>query len=145
MHGKLRVAWYTCIENAIILTRFKRFPLIIDPSGQATDFLLRKNDNEKIKITSFLDSSFMKHLESSLRFGTTLLVQDVENIDPILNPVLNREFQKTGGRVLIRLGDQDIDFSPSFSYLTTEIRFSNSHPTSVAVLLLSTSQSPRQA
>jgi dynein heavy chain 1 len=49
-----------------------------------------------------------------------LLVQDVENIDPILNPVLNKEFHKTGGRVLIRLGDEDIDFSPSFlMFMTT--------------------------
>lgn len=43
-----------------------------------------------------------------------MLVQDVENYDPILNPVLNREVKKTGGRILITLGGQDIDFSPSF-------------------------------
>jgi dynein heavy chain 1 len=41
-------------------------------------------------------------------------LQDVENYDPILNPVLNRELRRTGGRVLITLGDQDIDLSPSF-------------------------------
>lgn len=41
-------------------------------------------------------------------------VKDVENYDPILNPVLNREVRRTGGRVLISLGDQDIDLSPSF-------------------------------
>lgn len=41
-------------------------------------------------------------------------MQDVENYDPILNPVLNRELRRTGGRVLITLGDQDIDLSPSF-------------------------------
>jgi dynein heavy chain 1 len=35
-----------------------------------------------------------------------LLVQDVENYDPILNPVLNKELKRTGGRVLITLGDQ---------------------------------------
>ena len=40
--------------------------------------------------------------------------QDVESYDPILNPVLNREVRRTGGRVLITLGDQDIDLSPSF-------------------------------
>lgn len=46
--------------------------------------------------------------------------QDVENYDPILNPVLNRELRRTGGRVLISLGDQDIDLSPSFTiFLTT--------------------------
>ena len=42
------------------------------------------------------------------------ILQDVESYDPILNPVLNREVRRTGGRVLISLGDQDIDLSPSF-------------------------------
>ena len=47
-------------------------------------------------------------------------MQDVENYDPILNPVLNRELRRTGGRVLITLGDQDIDLSPSFTiFLST--------------------------
>lgn len=59
-------------------------------------------------------SNFRKNLESALRFGNSLLVQDVESYDPILNPVLNREVKRTGGRILIRLGDQDIDLSPSF-------------------------------
>jgi dynein heavy chain 1 len=40
--------------------------------------------------TSFLDAAFMKNLESALRFGNPLLVQDVEHIDPVLNPVLNK-------------------------------------------------------
>lgn len=38
----------------------------------------------------------------------------MESYDPVLNPVLNREVRRTGGRVLITLGDQDIDLSPSF-------------------------------
>ncbi|PKU28221.1 cytoplasmic dynein 1 heavy chain 1 [Limosa lapponica baueri] len=42
------------------------------------------------------------------------IAQDVESYDPVLNPVLNREVRRTGGRVLITLGDQDIDLSPSF-------------------------------
>lgn len=103
-----------CTENAIMLKRFNRFPLIIDPSGQATRYLLSEYDQKRITKTSFLDDSFRKNLESALRFGNPLLVQDVENYDPILNPVLNREVRKTGGRVLITLGDQDIDLSPSF-------------------------------
>ena len=46
--------------------------------------------------------------------------QDVESYDPILNPVLNRELRRTGGRVLITIGDQDIDLSPSFTiFLST--------------------------
>lgn len=102
------------IQNAILLERFNRYPLVIDPSGQATSFILAKYAAQKMVMTSFLDSSFMKTLASAIRFGTPLLVQDVESLDPILNPVLNRELQKTGGRTLIRLGTEDIDFSPRF-------------------------------
>ncbi|RZC33924.1 Dynein heavy, DHC N2, AAA 9 and/or MT domain containing protein [Asbolus verrucosus] len=103
-----------CTENAIMLKRFNRYPLIIDPSGQATEYIMNEFKDKKITKTSFLDDSFRKNLESALRFGNPLLVQDVENYDPILNPVLNRELRRTGGRVLITLGDQDIDLSPSF-------------------------------
>ncbi|XP_060529688.1 dynein heavy chain, cytoplasmic isoform X3 [Cylas formicarius] len=103
-----------CTENAIMLKRFNRYPLIIDPSGQATEFIMNEYKDRKITKTSFLDDSFRKNLESALRFGNPLLVQDVENYDAILNPVLNKELRRTGGRVLITLGDQDIDLSPSF-------------------------------
>ncbi|KAJ3107335.1 Cytoplasmic dynein 1 heavy chain 1, partial [Phlyctochytrium bullatum] len=109
-----------CTENAIMLKRFNRYPLVIDPSGQALMFLTNVYKDKKIMVTSFLDDSFLKVLESALRFGNPLLVQDVENLDPILNAVLNKEIRRTGGRVLIRLGGQDIDFSPSFTlYLST--------------------------
>ena len=45
-----RLAWQSqslptdnlCVENAIVLSRFQRFPLMIDPSGQATRFVLEK-------------------------------------------------------------------------------------------------------
>ena len=73
-----------CTENAIMLKRFNRYPLIIDPSGQATEFILNEYKDRKITKTSFLDDSFRKNLESALRFGNPLLVQDVENYDPIL-------------------------------------------------------------
>ncbi|KAJ3135949.1 hypothetical protein HK100_002228 [Physocladia obscura] len=109
-----------CTENAIMLNRFNRYPLIIDPAGQAITFLKNCYKDRKLTITSFLDDSFLKALESALRFGNVLLVQDVENLDPILNAVLNKELRRTGGRVLIRLGSQEIDFSPSFKlFLST--------------------------
>ncbi|KAJ3032718.1 hypothetical protein HDV00_007194 [Rhizophlyctis rosea] len=123
-----RLAWQVnalpaddlCTENAIMMKRFNRYPLIIDPSGQATTFLMNEYKGRKITVTSFLDDSFMKVLESALRFGNPLLVQDVEHLDPILNAVLNKELRRTGGRVLIRLGGQDIDFSPAFTlFLST--------------------------
>jgi len=107
-------------ENAIMMTRANRYPLLIDPSGQGTSFLMNQYKDRKILRTSFLDDAFLKALESALRFGNALLVEDVENIDPILNSVLNREYTKHGGRVMITVGDKEIDFSPSFTiFLST--------------------------
>lgn len=108
-----RLSWHAnylpnddlCTENAILLSKFHRYPLIIDPSGQALEFILSFYKEKKITRTSFADDAFMKNLETSLRFGCPILVQDVEKIDPILNSVLNKETYKTGGRVLIRVGD----------------------------------------
>ncbi|KAF2143585.1 uncharacterized protein K452DRAFT_224111 [Aplosporella prunicola CBS 121167] len=109
-----------CTENAIILKRFNRYPLIIDPSGRVPEFLQKECKDRRLTVTSFLDDSFTKQLESALRFGNPILIQDAEHLDPILNHVLNKEYQKTGGRVLIQLGKQEIDFSPSFRlYLCT--------------------------
>jgi len=121
-----RLAWQAnalpaddlCIENAIMLARFNRYPLIIDPSGQAVTFLTNQY-RDKITRTSFLDKAFLKTLESALRFGSPLIIEDVESLDPVLNPLLNREVRRTGGRVLVRLGAQDIDLSPSFTLFLT--------------------------
>ncbi|CAF1453141.1 unnamed protein product, partial [Rotaria magnacalcarata] len=103
-----------CRENAVMLKRFTRYPLVIDPSGQALEFLYREYQEKNIVQTSFMDANFRKQLESALRFGTTLFIHDAENFDPLINPVLNRDLRRTSGRVLISIGDKDIDFSPTF-------------------------------
>ena len=65
-------------------------------------------------------SSFGVFFSNSCISCVLLSCQDVESYDPILNPVLNRELRRTGGRVLITIGDQDIDLSPSFTiFLST--------------------------
>jgi dynein heavy chain 1, cytosolic len=105
------------LENGVILDNCVRFPFVIDPSGQAIDFLTKKYADQKIQKTSFLDKAFMKTLAGAIRFGTTLLVENVETIDPVLNPVLNKEIQRTGGRSIVRIGTEDVDYSPKFSII----------------------------
>ncbi len=105
------------IENGVILDHCVRFPLIIDPSGQASNFIMNKHSDKKIQKTSFLDNSFMKTLAGAIRFGTTLLVENVEAIDPVLNPILNKEIQRTGGRSLVKIGSEEVDYSPQFKII----------------------------
>lgn len=45
-----------CMENVVMLHRFNRYPLIIDPSGQSVEYLQKQFKN--IQTTSFLDNSF---------------------------------------------------------------------------------------
>lgn len=109
-----------CVENAIMLCRYHRYPLIIDPTARVIPFLVSQHEKKKLTITSFLDDAFTKHLESAIRFGNPILIQDAEYLDPVLTQVLNREYKRTGGRTLIELGNQDIDFSKDFQlYLLT--------------------------
>lgn len=107
------------LENGVILHSCVRFPFIIDPSGHAIDFIMNKYQGEKIQKTSFLDKAFMKTLAGAVRFGTTLLVENVEKLDPVLNPILNKEIQRTGGRCLVRIGTEDVDYSPKFKIVLT--------------------------
>ena len=57
-----RLAWQAnalpsddlCIENAIMIKRFNRYPLIIDPSGQATEFIMNEYRGRKITKTRWV-------------------------------------------------------------------------------------------
>jgi len=104
-------------QNAILLNRFQRYPLVIDPSGQATSFINAQSaqNGRKIAEVSVLEKTFLKTLSSCIRFGTVLILQDAESVDSILHPVLNREYQRISGRTLIRLGSENVDYSPQFT------------------------------
>ncbi|ANB15355.1 dynein heavy chain [Sugiyamaella lignohabitans] len=126
--GKQRLKWHNnslpvdelYIENAIMIDRHSRYPFIIDPTGRIVEFLQKEHQSRKLIVTSFLNEAFVKHLESALRFGTPILIQDAEYTDPIIAQVLNKEYKKTGGRTLIDLNKQEIDFSNNFKlYLLT--------------------------
>jgi len=70
------------MENGAILNHGSRFPLVIDPSGSAIQFILNKFKDEKIQSTSFLDRAFTKTLAGAVRFGTTLLVRTLPDAEP---------------------------------------------------------------
>ena len=122
-----RALWAACglasdtlsVDNAVIMQYCTRYPLLIDPSGASTAFLQHLYAERRVAVTSFLDGSFAKVLEGALRFGQPLIVQDAEHFDPILLPVLNHELRRTGGRVLVRVGKVDVDYTPTFRLFMT--------------------------
>jgi len=66
---------------------------------------------------------FLRDVENAIQFGMPVLLQDVlEELDPSLEPVLNKSIRKIGNRAVIRLGDKEIDYSKDFKfYITTKL------------------------
>ena len=73
------------------------------------------------------DGHFLRILENCVRIGMPLLLEDVgETLDPALEPILLKQTFMSGGRLLIRLGDSDIEYDSNFKfYMTTKL--SNPH------------------
>lgn len=99
-------------ENMLIL-KLSKFPLLIDPSSESIHLLTRQLKS-KVMVTSFLAESFVRDLENAVRFGGLLIVKDSEYYNPVLDTVLRGEAYKNGGRMLITIGDQSIDYNPEF-------------------------------
>lgn len=107
-------------ENVAIIEKTSKLPFIVDPLGQIVEFMKVHLQPKKLVVTSFLDDSFVKSLENTMRFGGAILIQDAEYFDPIISRLLNKDFEKVGGRRLIRLGNRNVDCSPDFKlYLHT--------------------------
>jgi dynein heavy chain 2 len=67
-------------ENSIIITKSTLYPLIIDPSTQASKWLTSYLAAQKcsVELTTQQDAKFIQKLELSVRFGKTLVIQEVD-------------------------------------------------------------------
>jgi dynein heavy chain len=127
------------VENGIIISNARRWPLLIDPQGQANKWIKNMEKSHNLHIIKLTDSDFVRTLENCIQFGTPVLLENVgEEIDPILEPLLLKQTFKQGGSICIKLGDSTIEYSKDFRfYITTKLRNPHYLPeTSVKVTLL---------
>ena len=114
-------------ENAILVTKSRRWPLMIDPQEQANRWIRNKERENSLKIIKLTDGNILRTLENCVRIGMPILLEDIgEQLDPSLEPILLKQTYLSGGRLLIRLGDSDIEYDQNFRfYITTKL--SNPH------------------
>lgn len=112
------------IDNAIMLQRSNRWPLMIDPQGQANRWVKNMEEQNNLKVVKQSQAGFVRMLENSIMIGAAVLIENVpEEIDPMLEPILLKQVIKTGGIATIRLGDNTIEYDPNFRlYMTTKLR-----------------------
>ena len=114
-------------ENALLVTRARRWPLMIDPQDQANRWIRSREQKNGLKVIKLTDPTFLRTLENAIRVGQPVLLEEIEEtLDPALEPILLKQTFVAGGRTLIRLGDSDIDYDKNFRfYMTTKM--SNPH------------------
>ena len=126
-------------ENALILRKARRWPLMIDPETQANSWIRtmeRPNNIEVIKLSS---ATYLRSLENGIRFGKPILMESVlDELDPALEPLLLRSTFKQSGQEMIQLGDSIVPWNKDFRfYMTTKLRNPTYKPeTAVKVTLL---------
>eukprot|EP00767_Chilomastix_cuspidata_P004259 gnl/Chilomastix_cuspidata/4391.p1 GENE.gnl/Chilomastix_cuspidata/4391~~gnl/Chilomastix_cuspidata/4391.p1 ORF type:complete len:5137 (+),score=567.95 gnl/Chilomastix_cuspidata/4391:1094-15412(+) len=111
------------VQNGILITSAARFPLMIDPQLQTTNWIKQKEAKSNLKICTFNDPDFLKHLELAIMYGQPFLFENVdEELDPVIDPVLEKDVRVEGNRRFIILGDREVDWDDSFRlYLTTKM------------------------
>jgi dynein heavy chain, axonemal len=111
------------IQNGILTTRSSRFPLCIDPQQQALRWIQKRENHNNLRVMSFNDSDFLKHLEVSVRFGIPVLFQDIDDyVDPVIGNLLEKKYRTQSGQSFVLLGDKEVDVDANFRlYLTTKL------------------------
>ncbi|KAK1336499.1 hypothetical protein QTO34_002528 [Cnephaeus nilssonii] len=125
------------IDNGIIIMNARRWPLMIDPQGQANKWIKNMEKANSLQLIKFSDPDYVRTLENCIQFGTPVLLENVgEELDPILEPLLLKQTFKQGGSTCIRLGDSTIEYAPDFRfYITTKLRNPHYLPETSVTLL----------
>ncbi|XP_056593901.1 dynein axonemal heavy chain 3 isoform X3 [Triplophysa dalaica] len=111
-------------DNGIIVSNSRRWPLMIDPQGQANKWIKNMNKSNKLSVIKLSDSNYIRTLENAIQFGTPVLLENVgEELDAVLEPVLLKQTFKQQGVEYMRLGENTVEYSSDFRfYITTGLR-----------------------
>ena len=111
------------VQNGILTTKSSRFPLCIDPQQQAVTWIKRTYAGKNLTVKTLSDSDFMKHLELAIQFGNPFLFENVDvELDPMIDPILEKNVVKEGTSMVIKLGDKMVEWDDNFRlYFTTKL------------------------
>lgn len=112
------------IDNGIMVSNARRWPLMIDPQGQANKWVRNMEKDKNLQIIKLTDPDYVRTLENAITFGQPVLLENIkEELDPVLEPLLQKQTFKSGGSLCIKLGDNVVEYSDNFRfYITTKLR-----------------------
>lgn len=100
-------------ENGILTLKSTRYPLCIDPQMQALNWV-KKSFESSLKIKSMNDD-YAKWLEIAIKQGAPFLFENVtEDIDPMVVPILEQNYQLKANSVILNLNGQELEVNENF-------------------------------
>ncbi|XP_023385619.1 dynein heavy chain 9, axonemal [Pteropus vampyrus] len=112
------------MENATILINCERWPLMVDPQLQGIKWIKNKY-GEDLRVTQIGQKGYLQTIEHALEAGDVVMIENLEeSIDPVLGPLLGREFIKKGR--FIKIGEKECEYNPKFR-LILHTKLANPH------------------
>eukprot|EP00595_Chromulina_sp_UTEXLB2642_P001983 CAMPEP_0196768278 /NCGR_PEP_ID=MMETSP1095-20130614/42547_1 /TAXON_ID=96789 ORGANISM="Chromulina nebulosa, Strain UTEXLB2642" /NCGR_SAMPLE_ID=MMETSP1095 /ASSEMBLY_ACC=CAM_ASM_000446 /LENGTH=829 /DNA_ID=CAMNT_0042137617 /DNA_START=2113 /DNA_END=4603 /DNA_ORIENTATION=- len=113
-------------ENAAIVLRSARYPLMVDPQLQAIKWI-KKREGPNLQTARLGQKNLISRLFSAIENGNPFLIENMgENIEPSLMPIISRVTTKRGNKNYLIIGDKEVVVSSAFKlYLHTKL--SNPH------------------
>ncbi|XP_067673689.1 dynein beta chain, ciliary-like [Haliotis asinina] len=111
-------------ENATILTRCERWPLMIDPQLQGIKWIKSKY-GANLKTVRLGAKGYLDIIENAVQSGDTVLIENIgESMDPVLDALLGRNTIKKGRA--IKMGDKEVEYHKDFR-LILQTKLANPH------------------
>ncbi|TNJ26760.1 Dynein heavy chain [Giardia muris] len=113
----------TSTNNAVMVTATRRFPLIMDPQGQALTWIKGMEKENDLVVLKPAQTGLLRIFENCVRTGTPVVLDGVtETIEPSLKPIIEREVIMSAGKPIIMLNDNEVEWHPRFRlYLITKL------------------------
>jgi len=93
-------------------------------------WIKNKEKGPTFEILTFNTPNYIKRLENAISFGKSVLFEGIdEELDPMIDPVLEKNIFKVAGVDMLKLGDTDVQYSQDFKmFLTTRLSNPNYTP-----------------
>ena len=96
---------------------------MIDPQGQANKWIRKMEEQNSLDVVKLSHPNFVRTITASVTYGRPVLLENVgETIDSILDPLISKATYKQGNSIMIKLGDDPVEYHEDFRlYITTKL------------------------
>jgi dynein heavy chain len=98
------------LENASVITRCARYPLIIDPQLQGISWIRQRETPNGLIAAQQSNAKYLDMMCKAMEEGLPFLLEKVgESFDAVMDGVLARATIAKGRKLIIKLGDKEVD------------------------------------